>query len=186
MAVVLNENMQKVVAALRSGDFQQTRAKLNRVTQPQYILDAIEDGTIDDYKDDASLTVGHCCLGVASEVAVREGIISKTTTNYGDGSDELIGVFGENGDENFLPSEVAVWLGLPGYQKDLYFDLTDKADDFKEIMPDYVKDGVERYGKFIVRASDLNDRYNYTFDMLADLIESGKMVDINSVSELFM
>lgn len=174
----LNENMQKFVAALRSGEFPQAKGTLNRID----VLDS-----------DEKLTVGYCCLGVGCELAARNGVVAKDSmkryiddTNY----EEVVvfGILDEDSDELvessaasyvYLPEVVADWLGFPG-QTDLYFDMTDTPLAAMELP--YIHDKKYRdTGKLFVAASDLNDRFNYTFDEIADLIESGKLVSRSEV-----
>lgn len=184
MTVVLNENMQKLVAALRSGKFQQAKGKLNRVTVPGYIKDAIENGNLEeDYAGDNAQTLGNCCLGVACELAVADGVVYKRERVSYDG-ERIVG-YGEDEQENFLPYEVADWLGFPE-QRDLYFDMSDKVGELSDKIPAYAKLRIEdNNGKFFVQASDLNDRYDYTFDMIADLIEAGRLTPADEVPSAF-
>lgn len=184
MTVVLNENMQKLVAALRSGKFKQAKGKLNRVTVPGYIKDAIENGNLEeDYAGDNAQTVGNCCLGVACEIAVADGIVDAHVVEDFDG--QRVVSYGEYEEENFLPYEVADWLGFPD-QRDLYFDMSDKVSELDDLIPSYTKIRIEdNNGKFFVQASDLNDRYDYTFDMIADLIEAGRLTPADEVPSAF-
>src|SRR5678815_3622160 len=78
----LNPNAQKWVDALRSGRFMQTRHTL---------------------ADD----MGYCCLGVACEVAIENGIqlVKKKVS-------ERHGYISFDGAENYLPAAVQQWLGL--------------------------------------------------------------------------
>jgi hypothetical protein len=81
MPAKLNKNAQKWVEALESGEFKQGRGALSR------------DG---DY----------CCLGVACELAIREGVKVKkeaaTKENYAK----------YDGEEYFLPEKVRKFFGL--------------------------------------------------------------------------
>lgn len=172
------ENMQKLVTALRSGEFKQANGKLNRIRVSDYIQEAIDNDNLKDFEDDPAQTVGHCCLGVACELAVQEGVLSRSIVSGCDDG-ELVSSYGEHGDENFLPHEVAAWLGLPSDQRDLYFDLTDRASTLD--LPFYAKEKLDRHNILILRASDLNDQYNFTFEMIADLIENGKMVPLDEI-----
>ena len=75
---MLNENAKKWVAALRSGKYQQGKNWLRKGDQ-------------------------FCCLGVACELAVAEGIVS-----YG-----VVGDVAKYGNKySYLPREVQDWLGL--------------------------------------------------------------------------
>lgn len=181
MTVVLSENMQKLVAALRSGEFKQAKGKLNRLSHPVYIQELIDaNEPLDEVAGDHGMTLGNCCLGVASELAVRDGVVEKNEARDMDGA--RIVLYGKNGDENFMPPEVADWLGVPD-QRDLYFDMTPEYDKgLKDQVPGWTRQKyTEAGGKFVVRASDLNDRYNYTFAQIADLIENGRLVDVEDL-----
>lgn len=89
------------VAALRSGDYQQTQGKLGRV-------EAVDDGEV-------SFPVGFCCLGVLCDLAVKEGVISGPT--------ELEGVLrypdGVWSESSILPADVMRWAGLDGRNPDV-------------------------------------------------------------------
>lgn len=78
MTEVNKENMRAWVTALRSGEFKQAQGKL-----VEFDIDGNK--------------VGHCCLGVAAEVAVKAGV----DHNY---QWELDGT---------LPEATKKWLGLP-------------------------------------------------------------------------
>jgi hypothetical protein len=67
---MLNENAKKWVAALRSGEYKQAQSQLKT-------------------------EIGHCCLGVACELAKQAGVISDYKSS-----------------EWFLPVTVRNWLGL--------------------------------------------------------------------------
>jgi hypothetical protein len=83
---MLNENARKWVAALRSGKYRQIGGILTRI-----------DPT-------TKATIGHCCLGVACEIAIENGV------------DLAVEIVGDhkiyNGKEAFLPYIVSKWLGL--------------------------------------------------------------------------
>ena len=78
---MLNENAKKLVEALRSGEFKQTKYSLSNGTE-------------------------HCCLGVACEVAIKNGLNLTKQTNYRDS----LTAYDEN--TNYLPPPVANWLGF--------------------------------------------------------------------------
>ena len=113
-------NRDKWVAALRSGEFEQTREVL-----------VVKD---DDGKK------SYCCLGVACALAIREGIEE-------DFPDEVY----EDWDQE-LPPSIRDWLGLQSNSGRLA----------KEIA------GQEHL-------IGLNDKANFTFTQIADVIESGKL-----------
>ena len=71
----MNKNMKKWISALRSGKYHQA-------------TDALTDGT-----------GKFCCLGVACQLAAKEGICKKNGEFY-------------DGEANLLPPKVARWLGL--------------------------------------------------------------------------
>lgn len=112
------ENIRKWVDALRSGEYQQIQGWLGKPGK------------------------GFCCLGVACEVAIKDGLdLSKDTYVYEDVNDE---VFQYGPAETYLPNAVGVdWLGL---------------DDI-ELGPD--GDSPVHY----------NDALGYSFSQIADLIE---------------
>lgn len=127
---------QKWVAALRSGEFQQCRGTLR--------------------KGDS-----YCCLGVLSELAVRDGVISPAAAlpetdwraNRGEGET----VFAYDNEAGHLPAVVAEWAGLT-------YDYEDWMTDEVVTEPD-VDPSVN--GKEL---SGMND-YGSTFTEIADLIE---------------
>lgn len=112
------ENRAKWVAALRSGEYSQTKGMLT-------------DGA------------GYCCLGVACELAFRAGVVGRGHEVYFDS----FGTFNA-----VLPPSVRQWLGLALEDGELtgYEDGSD-------------------------RLTDLNDGAEYTFEQIADVIESGKV-----------
>lgn len=79
------------VRRLRSGDYEQTTARLKR------------------YEDD---NVSYCCLGVLCELAVENGIIKEGDTEVRQLGE--VAVFGSPTEASSakLPSEVAEWAGL--------------------------------------------------------------------------
>lgn len=55
---------------------------------------------------------GNCCLGVACEIAVRDGVVLEFST-FLVGADEVKGVHGESGlQASYLPEPVQRWLGV--------------------------------------------------------------------------
>lgn len=81
----MNDNAKAWVAALRSGDYKQSKRFLTRID---------ENGDI----------VGHCCLGVACVLAVEASIIPKPTRDGG--------CLEYDGYTFMLPGTVQEWLGL--------------------------------------------------------------------------
>jgi hypothetical protein len=87
----MNDNAKKWVEALRSKEFEQTRG----------ILHCIESTT-------TYSPVGHCCLGVACEVAIQNGV--KINRGVRKERTQTIEVFA--GSTASLPREVRDWLGM--------------------------------------------------------------------------
>lgn len=116
------ENIQKWIDALRSGEYKQGKGRLKYSNQ---------DGD-----------VKHCCLGVACEVALVDGVGLELTNNpmniYTDRKYFFDG-YGES-----IPPKVQKWLGVD--------------DDDPRITEEY-------------SAAGLNDSGNYTFSEIADLLE---------------
>ena len=118
---MLNENAKKWVEALRSGKFKQGKN----------FLHSIEGDTF-------------CCLGVACELAVKEGIIPepilKDTGTY---------VYGDENDSSngFLPRAVKNWLGLGDVSGRLKMETGNTS------------------------LTNLNDSGTYDFNAIADIIE---------------
>lgn len=126
-------NRTKWVAALRSGEFPQGRRYL-RTTDDQY-----------------------CCLGVACELAAREGVIPP----FADGK--------YDGDGCVLTPAVQDWLGL--------------HDDCGVTYDEYPIGDPDEDGDYAMAGSltELNDSGEWTFNRLADLIESGKLMKVRNV-----
>jgi hypothetical protein len=82
--MALNENAQKWVAALRSGEYKQCAGMLTKL--------------------DGDKVIGHCCLGVACEVAIANGVELKVEDC------ETRRIY--NDDDAVLPDPVVEWLGL--------------------------------------------------------------------------
>lgn len=114
-------NRAKWVAALRSGEFPQGRRRLK------------------------SVSGGLCCLGVACEVAAREGVGNWVDLTFWADSDHNASV---------PPTPVLEWLGLPKDNGPLSTDIQYKHGDWADCL------------------TELNDDAGYTFDQIADLIEA--------------
>lgn len=117
-------NRDKWVAALRGGEFQQTQACLR-----------------DSY--------GYCCLGVAAELAAREGVIEGVPGHS---------AWRYDGHPTALTSAVQSWLGIGSSvgllrETGSLSNLTFTAEEIGSL-------------------SSLNDAANYTFEQIADVIES--------------
>lgn len=121
----------KWVKALRSGEYEQTTGRLSRTNQ---------------HTDSASF----CCLGVLCELALEEGVITKSldpdaaSYTYGDSDD---------GDDMFPTVKVAAWSGMA----DWVVEDPDADPDFDE--PE-------------IGLATLNDDRGLSFTEIADLIES--------------
>ncbi len=116
----------KVVAALRSGDYKQTTGCLHDIG-------------------------GYCCLGVASDVYLKERGLEWVKH-----SDPLSTLQGINSEYACLPSEVEDWLGADECNPHLYVKDV-PTDDYAE-------------GEFSMSAC--NDDLKLTFNQIADLIEA--------------
>lgn len=98
---MLNKNVQKWIEALRSGEYPQTV------------------GFLHDAK-------GYCCLGVACEIYIKEGLPLPT------GRIEYFSSTFYYGDENeteSLPPEVQNWLGLSSISGQFYNSKTGQVDE---------------------------------------------------------
>lgn len=129
--MVNKENMRLWVAGLRSRAFVQGRSHLkyipNGEKEPKY-----------------------CCLGVACEVAMRNGVQLKETK----GVKELLGVtFRFDAREGFLPPSVIDWLGIE----------ENGENPLIAIIPSNGRP---------VFATDANDSFSWTFEVIADAIEA--------------
>lgn len=112
--------------ALRSGNYEQAKQALARI-------------------DHDTGQWSYCCLGVACEVAMANGLdipteMSRTGTRRYDGSQAL------------MPSSVCHWFGLPG-------DL-------------WVPASIEGDGDTRKMVTELNDDYDWDFNQIADAIEA--------------
>lgn len=116
-------NRDKWITALRSGEFTQGQAALR------------------------SRDAEYCCLGVACELASRDGVISPWTTETG-----------YDGEAMTPSSKVMHWLGL--------------ADDCGETRKPHLA-GAYSDGepKEVGALTELNDSGDWTFEQIADLIE---------------
>lgn len=140
----------KWVAALRSGDYQQTHGKLAKQLSP-------------------TSPMGHCCLGVLCELAIEDGVpINRETLPYGDG---VILRYGNGDGLNYsdgqLPKVVAAWAGIEGTP------VSNRCDPQLYEIEDPKYSGQT----YSVSCAEANDGYQYrnvpkhTFTQIADLIE---------------
>jgi len=129
------ENIRKWVTALRSGEYQQVKRHL-------------------------SLNGSYCCLGVACELAIANGVGVKRTavaSIRADGDDDTYVNY--DGGMSYMPNSVRKWLGIDCGDP----VLTEKIDESGFKSP--------------VTASDMNDREDKTFAEIADAIEQKYLAD---------
>lgn len=118
------DNIRKWVDALRSGQYHQGNGRLK-------------------YKDNDNV-VKHCCLGVACEVAIANGVeMDVDVYNYSSHDFKSRFIFDSNGGD--LPEKVQKWLGI--------------------LTPDPV---LSNFGT----ATRLNDHMGYDFNDIANSIQS--------------
>ena len=149
-------NRGKWTAALRSGEYQQARHQLRRE------IESLADDTV---------AIGFCCLGVACEVAVKEGVVRREQSFYGSVSGiheycvrAVSGDIHSDSSSTALPQAVVDWLGLSGRDG----DLTERVE-YKH--PGHECDEEHTTGTLI----GLNDDAGYTFEQIADLVDGGKV-----------
>lgn len=121
------ENIVKWVADLRSGQFPQTQGHLRT-------------------KD------GFCCLGVACETAITNGVPVQRT--FPELDDEKTYFY--DGESGTLPDDVAEWLGFGTSNPEFTIH-------YKDVM------GLGYHD--LVCLTELNDLAALTFDQIADVIE---------------
>jgi hypothetical protein len=121
------ENMDAFLAALRSGEFEQGKYHLN------------QNGKM-------------CCLGVASELAHRAGVVTKEVDEYGAAK--------YNGYTGILGEKVAEWLGLPNTHDG------DVAFHKSGYRPNHIG-----HGYMAITAMGYNDLLNKSFLEIADAFE---------------
>ena len=132
------ERMKLWTAALRSGEYEQAKGYLK--------------------SDD-----GYCCLGVACEVAVKNGLDIETDPESGYKSKTSFSKedYWEN---SCLPREVMEWYGLDKTNPTVVYEVTE--DEVDEETGE-VFEGDE----LSTELSELNDSFGYDFNQLADLID---------------
>lgn len=129
------------VAELRSGKWAQGRERLNRGGETK------DGGT-------------HCCLGVLSEIAVREGVIEKRLDSgcsgysYGTWSSQDM-YRTSDVEENYLPKAVQEWAGLD--------DLNPRVKWDGRVDSDWDDD--------LTTLAKYNDNGGYSFEDIADMVE---------------
>jgi hypothetical protein len=107
---VLNDNAKAWVAALRSGKYKQAVGVLTQEA----------DGEI----------IGHCCLGVACELAVEAGVVKRFERKEHYYRDVVYGPDEHCVERTVLPRLVAAWLGLR--EANASFPSRDPADKAAE------------------------------------------------------
>jgi hypothetical protein len=122
------ENIKKWVDALRSGKYKQGKGFLNM------------DGE-------------YCCLGVACELAIANGVKVEVAKDVHRGDDAIL----YDGLHGYLPGVVAEWLG------------TGFSSGFQDGENDVVI-GLDAEG-YEMSATSANDDADMTFDQIADAIE---------------
>lgn len=127
-------NLRKWVEALRSGEYEQGHGRL---------------------RSEIGGKSTHCCLGVACEVAIADGVsvhFSGGVYNYARKEEETYNLFALS----YLPDPVKWWLGL---------------DDRDPIVGQRVGRGPDLIAK-PVPATVANDGENWSFSRIADGIEA--------------
>lgn len=143
------ENVQKLIKALRSGEYKQGN-------------NALEYQTVGDKPE-----YRRCCLGVACRCAMEDGVplvVEVTgrrtialTVAFGSHTTPLTTSF--NGEVSTLPRAVAEWLGM--------------SCNPRLVVPASVREAYpERPLPRRGRASALNDVFTLTFDQIADCFEA--------------
>ena len=127
------------VAALRSGKFRQTRNVLCRQG------------------------VGHCCLGVACEVAIEGGAELKRRSQ---GRDSVVTyeASAHDTEATALPQAVMAWFGF-----DASNPLLRVPREVMEQAPNGLHEHWHEDGRF--RAAGLNDDWQLSFELIADCFE---------------
>lgn len=123
------ENIRKWVTALRSGEYEQTKGVL---------------------KNDN----GFCCLGVATDVYMKEcgGTWSKSAQFFGNEPNPRSGYLFDDYEGERLPREVRDWLGIQDADPEL---LTGRSGEYEPHLP----------------ATSLNDEEEWTFEQIAQAIK---------------
>lgn len=129
MEEIHKERLRLWVAALRSGEYTQASGRLHD-------------------------SRGYCCLGVACEVAVKNGLDLDVTLPYDDGTEDTVhrSIHHYNGEGDVLPLAVQLFYGLNGGDPCIGSD-----EEFPGLPP--------------LSAATANDSRKMTFQQIADLVE---------------
>lgn len=138
------ERIRRFVAALRSGKLAQTTGRLHRLNYP-------------------GQKEGFCCLGVACEVAIEDGLELDTATSGG------VVQYGGSRQSGYLPTEVMNWYGFD--TRDPYLKLPGR-----KILGRFVWWRLFWQPKFVledrkVKATVANDEFKMSFKQIADGFE---------------
>lgn len=140
------ERIKLWVDALRSGKYKQTVGQLRNLN-PELTVNG------------KARPVGYCCLGVACEVAIDNGI---TFVEYGDL---------DWGGWLALPPQVAEWLGL--------YDDDGELAAFPTISDEPAAWGEKTWeSQKFTRADIANDELHWSFAQIADAVEKKYLTDI--------
>lgn len=131
-------------------------------------LNDLRSGDIEQIKSKLGDSDGRCCLGVLCDIAVREGAIPEAYVSALDGTrwylndlDELDDngnwKYEAHGEYGLLPVPVMRWAGLTEVNPHVVVPEDGKPDD---------SEFTESVG-----LSDLNDDREWTFGMIADVID---------------
>lgn len=137
----IRANRKLVAEALRSGKYDQTTGQL-AYTEDQQAED--EDSDI------LTKAVGYCCLGVACEVAIQEGVID-----------------GFNPTNGYAPAQVAAWIGI---------GLSEAGGMTGILKPEQRPYHGSADYAIKVGLVDLNDTYELTFPEIAEIFEGEQLL----------
>lgn len=151
---VNEKNMDKFLAALRSGEFNQVSGRLCQ-TDPE------------------GAPEGFCCLGVGSELAYQDGDIELTKEVYNTGTLSNPYFRTRYGLEELLaPVQLMEWLGIPednrsveGTGNNIVFFKAHEVID-ADILYNHGHEDDE------LSATELNDDLNLPFEVIADVFEN--------------
>lgn len=151
---VNEENMDKFLAALRSGEFNQVNGRLCQMNP---------EGTPE----------GFCCLGVGSELVYQAGDIELTKEVFNTGTRSNPYFRTHYGTEELLaPVELMEWLGIPegsrrveGTGHNIVFFKAHEVID-ADILHNHGYEDDE------LSATELNDDLNLPFEVIADVFEN--------------